>query len=204
MQRLILTITSIIFMSINANAQIEKTVDQANGLKIGQKAPVFEAMDASGNEFILKNEIQNQPVVVIFYRGYWCPVCNKHLSQIQDSLQLILEKGVKVVAISPEKPEYLEKMSLKTGAEFTLLYDDNNDIAKAYDVNFKPSSKLLFTYNVILGADMKNTHSDDSQQLPIPATYLINKDGKIVWRQFDRDYHYRASVKEIIKAVDKL
>lgn len=191
-------------MSINSNAQSEKTVDQASGLKIGQKAPMFEAIDASGNEFILKNEIKNQPVVVIFYRGYWCPVCNKHLSQIQDSLQLIMEKGVKVVAISPEKPEYLDKMSEKTGAEFTLLYDENNNIAKAYDVNFKPSSKQLFTYNVILGADLKNTHSDDSQQLPIPATYLINKDGKIVWRQFDRDYHKRASVKDILKAVDNL
>ena len=191
-------------MSTNANAQSEKTVDQANGLNVGQEAPLFEASDAAGNKFKLKNEIKNQPVVVIFYRGYWCPVCNKHLSQIQDSLQLIMEKGVKVLAISPEKPEYLDKMSEKSGAEFTLLYDENNDIAKAYDVNFKPSSKQLFTYNVILGADMKNTHSDDSQQLPIPATYLINKDGKIVWRQFDRDYHNRASVKDILKAVDNL
>lgn len=191
-------------MSTNTNAQNEKPVDEANGLKAGQKAPLFSAIDASGTKFILENEIKKQPIVVIFYRGYWCPVCNKHLSRIQDSLQLIREKGVKVVAISPEKPEYLDKMSEKSGAEFTLLYDEDNKIAKSYDVNFKPSSGQLFTYNVILSANLKNTHSNDYQELPIPATYLINKDGKIVWRQFDRDYHNRASVKEIIKAVDKL
>lgn len=191
-------------MSTNTNAQSEKTVDQANGLNVGQKAPMFEALDERGNKFKLKNEIKNQPVVIIFYRGYWCPVCNRHLSKVQDSLQLIVEKGVKVVAISPEKPEYLNKMAEKSGAEFTLLYDKGNSIAKAYDVNFKPSSKQLFTYNVILGADMKNTHSNDLQQLPIPATYLINKKGEIVWRQFDRDYHNRSSVKDIVEAVDNL
>jgi len=59
----------------------------------------------------------------------------------------------------------------------------------------------LFTYNVILGGKLKSTHSDESQRLPIPATYIIGENGKIIWRQFDHDYKKRSSVKEILKAL---
>ena len=89
-------------------------------------------------------------------------------------------------------------MANKTGAKFTLLYDEEYKIANAYDVTFTPSSKQLFTYNKFLGANLKETHSDDSQRLPIPATYIIEQNGTIVWRQFNPDYKNRSSVKEII------
>jgi peroxiredoxin len=184
--------------------QTEKRALDVHGLEVGVEAPSFSAMDADSSYFVLRNELNKGPVVLIFYRGFWCPVCNKHLAGIQDSLKLIEEKGAKVIAISPEKPEYLDKMAEKTGAEFTLLYDQGYKIAKAFDVNFKPTSKQLFTYNVLLMGNLKNTHSDRSQQLPIPATFIIDTNGRIVWRQFDPDYHNRASVKDILTALDKL
>lgn len=186
------------------NAQEYKTVNDAKGLKIGIKAPVFSAIDANGAEFILGKVLKTNPVVLIFYRGYWCPVCNKHLSQIQDSLQLINEMGAKVVAVSPEKPEYLNKMAEKSGAGFTLLYDEDYRIAEAYDVNFIPDAKQLFVYNTVLSAKLKKTHSDDSQRLPIPATYIISQEGIIIWRQFDPNYKKRSNVKEILQALTEL
>ncbi len=186
------------------NAQEYKTVNDAKGLKIGIKAPVFSAIDANGAEFILSKVLKTNPVVLIFYRGYWCPVCNKHLSQIQDSLHLINEMGAKVVAVSPEKPEYLNKMAEKSGAGFTLLYDEDYRIAEAYDVNFIPDAKQLFVYNTVLSAKLKKTHSDDSQRLPIPATYIISQEGIIIWRQFDPNYKKRSNVKEILQALTEL
>ena len=184
-------------------SQTEKSVEDAHGINVGESAPMFTAIDADSNQFSLKDELKNGHVVIIFYRGFWCPVCNKHLGSIQDSLKLIEQTGAKVIAISPEKPEYLDKMAEKTKAEFTLLYDEEYKIAEAYDVNFNPSSMQLFTYNVILGGKLKDTHSDDSQRLPIPATYIVNQQGKIIWRQFDHDYKKRSSVKDILNALGK-
>lgn len=184
-----------------AYAQKSRTVNDASGLSAGQMAPLFKAMDADSNLFILEDALKESPVVIIFYRGFWCPVCNEHLGSIRDSLKLIEEAGAKVIAISPEKPEYLNVMAEKTGAEFTLLYDEGYKIADAFDVTFKPTSMQLFTYNTVLNGKLKDTHSDNAQLLPIPATYIINVDGKIIWRQFDPNYKNRSSVEEILAAL---
>jgi len=191
-------------LSINtAQSQADRSVEEAHGIMVGTNAPMFTAIDADSNQFVLGEEIKKGPVVIIFYRGFWCPVCNKHLKSMQDSLKLIEATGARVIAVSPEKPEYLDKMAEKTKAEFTLLYDEDYKIADAYDVTFAPSGMQIFTYNVALGAKLKKTHSDDSQRLPIPATYIVNEDGLIIWRQFDHNYKKRSSAKEIIKALEE-
>lgn len=180
-------------------SQESRSVEEAKGLAVGAKAPNFVALDADSSSFNLFKTLKDGPVVIIFYRGFWCPVCNKHLAQIQDSLSLITAKGTTVVAISPEKPEYLDKMIEKTGASFRLLYDEGYKISDAYDVTFTPQKAELVIYNTVLGAKLKETHSDDSQRLPIPATYIINKNGVIVWRQFNPDYKERSRVKSILE-----
>ena len=197
----IFAIITLIILNLNLYPQNYRSANEAKGLNPGVEAPLFKAIDGSGTEFSLEDALQISPVVIIFYRGFWCPVCNKHLAQIQDSLQLIHDKGAIVIAISPEKPEYLDKMVEKSRASFTLLYDKDYKISDAYDVTFKPESKQLFVYNTLLGAHLKKTHSDESQRLPIPATYIINQDGIIVWRQFDPDYKNRSTVSEIVKAL---
>jgi len=182
----------------NLNAQTKRTANEANGLPVGTAAPHFTATDAGLNIFSLEEALKNGPVVLIFYRGFWCPYCNKHLAHLQENLKQITEKGASVIAISPEKPEYLDKMASKAGVKFTLLYDEGNKISDAYDVTFTPGAMDLFVYNYILNGKLKRTHSDDSQRLPIPATYIIGTDGTIIWRQFDPDYKKRSSVKDII------
>ncbi len=179
-------------------SQDTRGVDEARGLVVGTRAPEFSAINADSMEFSLSEALKAGPVVIIFYRGFWCPYCNKHIASVQDSLRLLTEKGATVVAVSPEKPEYLEKMADKTGAKFNLLYDEGYKISDAYDVTFTPEAKQLFVYNKVLNGKLKESHSDDSQRLPIPATYIIDASGKIVWRQFDPDYKKRSTVQEII------
>ena len=183
----------------NAMGQDYKKADELKGLKTGSTAPHFEAVDMNDNIFSLRDALNENPVVLIFYRGHWCPVCNKHLAKLQDSLQLILDRGVELIAVSPEKPELLKKTSEKTGAEFRLLHDEDYKIAAAYGVKFRPTGMQLATYNVALGADLKDAHSDETQQLPIPATYIIDQEGKIAWRHFNPDYKQRSQVKDILK-----
>lgn len=193
-----LTIT-LVFIMMNMNAQNTRKAEEANGLSVGVNAPDFQAKDENNKTFHLSEALKAGPVVMIFYRGHWCPVCNKHLGAIQDSLSLIMERGANVIAVSPQKPDYLQKMKDKTGAKFSLLYDEGYSIADAYDVTFTPETKELIIYNTALNAKLKKSQSDDSQRLPIPATYIINQEGKIVWRQFDPDYKNRSAVKEILK-----
>ena len=189
----------ILLASVNGVAQNTRGIEDAHGLQIGTRAPDYQAIDADSLTFILADALKKGPVVMIFYRGQWCPFCTKHLSTIQDSLKLVTDKGAIVVAISPQRPEYLKEMVDKTGATFRLLYDERYTISDAYDVSYTPTTRQLIRYNTGMQAKLKQTQSDDSQRLPIPATYLIDRDGVIVWRHFDPDYKKRSTIKEILE-----
>jgi peroxiredoxin len=206
--RKLLAITIFFFIQIVLHhplmSQDYRSAKEAKGLERRANAPMFHAKDMEGNDFSLQESLEKGPVVIIFYRGHWCPVCNRHLKTLQDSLNVIQQYGATLVAVSPEQVRLLGKTAEKTGAEFTLLFDENYHIAQAFDVQFRPDSMQRVMYNTTLGANLKEAHSDDSQQLPIPATFLIGKDGKIAWRHFDPDYRKRSSVKDIVEALQKL
>ncbi|NQU67935.1 MAG: AhpC/TSA family protein [Candidatus Marinimicrobia bacterium] len=175
-----------------------KSVKEANGLQVGDSVENFTALDLHDQTFILSNALKKGPVVIIFYRGQWCPFCNKHLRHLQNKLQLIYDKGASVIAVSPEKSEFIKRTAEKSHASFSLLYDEGYKISDLFDVTFKPDRILTTMYNTILRANLKKAHSDDSQRLPIPATFIIGGDGKIIWRHFDSDYKKRSTVSDII------
>ena len=200
-QKICITMLALLTMNISVLSQKYKTITEVKGLSIGAKAPMFTANDDNDVKYKLQKALKKGPVVVLFYRGQWCPVCNKHLSQLQDSLQQIYDKGATVVAISPETSAFLKQTRTKTNASFSLLYDKDYVIENAFDVTFKPEDKLVALYNEKLNAKLEKSHSDASARLPVPATFIINKKGIIVWRQFNPDYRIRASVKEIINNI---
>ncbi|WP_068473927.1 peroxiredoxin-like family protein [Saccharicrinis aurantiacus] len=193
-----LSLIAAILLSINIYSQEKIKAEGAKGIDIGSHINNFKATTDKGELFSLNDALKDGPVVFIFYRGFWCPVCNKHLAEMQDSLNLITDRGAQLIAISPEKPEYLNIMKDKTGAKFTLLYDENYEISDTFGVTFTPSKTTRTIYNIALGAKLKETHSDESERLPIPATYIINTDGTIIWRHIDPDYKNRANVKDIL------
>lgn len=179
-------------------AQQYNSAKELKGLSVGANVPMFTALNLKDEKIELTELLKNGPVVIMFYRGQWCPICNKHLKNLQDSLQAIYDKGAYVLAISPERSEFLKRTAEKTKASFDLLHDEDYKISKAYDVLFRPDSVSRFMYNTILRANLSEAHSDNSEQLPIPATFIISKDGKVVWRHFDPDYKKRSSIKDII------
>jgi len=191
---------SILSLSLSCKAQDKslKTVNDAKGLEVGQVVENFTATDVNNNPVSLEKTLEKGPVVLIFIRGQWCPICNRHMNTIQDSLKYIQDKGAQVVVISPEKPEFIEKTIEKSKAEFIVLYDEGQKISDYFDVTFNPDGKTKAIYNTVLGAKLKESHTDDSERLPIPATFIIDKNKKIIWRQFDPDYKNRSTVKDII------
>ena len=172
--------------------------DKPEGLFINSKAPDFKATDQYGNEIKLKDVLKDSLVVLVFYRGQWCPYCNRQLKRLEDSLQLIKEKGARLIAVTPEKPESISRTIEKTKASYPLLYDKEMKIMKAYAVTFEVDERTVSRYK---NADIDLLEANgqkDKAYLPIPAVYIISKEGSILYRYFDSDYKKRPTVKEII------
>ena len=189
----ILSLVFLLFAVIYVSAQ-----EAPEGLFINSKAPDFRAKDQHGKEIHLKDLLKNGKVVLIFYRGQWCPYCNKYLKKLEDSLQLIIGKGATVVAVTPELPENISKTIDKTNAGYSILYDEDLKIMKAYDVDFEVPENTLERYrNAGIKID-ENNGKKNGNFLPIPATYIIDKEANITYRFFQADYKKRPSVKEIL------
>jgi peroxiredoxin len=173
--------------------------EKPEGLFINSKAPDFKAKDQNGNEIALKDLRKKAPVVLVFYRGYWCPYCNKELERLQDSLQLITDRGAQLVAVTLEKQEGIAKTVEKTKASFPILTDDEMKIMKAYDVVYQVDEKTIARYKMAsIDLAANNGQKPDAVYLPIPAVYVINKQGEITYRYFESDYRKRPYVKEIL------
>ena len=171
--------------------------NQPKGLFVNDKAPNFSAKDQNDKLITLNNQVKKNTVVLIFYRGEWCPFCNKELKSIEDSLSFITAKGAVVLAVSPEKYENIAKTVIKTKASYSILHDDGLKIMKSYDVAFAVDSVTISRYKAY-GIDFANANGENGASLPVPAVYIINKQGKIIFRYFDADYRKRPSVKELL------
>jgi peroxiredoxin len=171
-----------------------------DGIMIGEKAPLFKAEDQHGNMVDLSEQLKKGPVVITFYRGQWCPFCNRYMSALQDSLLMIADKGASVIAITPEKGEEIQKTIEKSNAAFSVIYDKNHRIMDAYDVTFTMGGAKFLMYKSY-GIDINKASGNDDKALPIPATYIISKKGKVINRHFDNDYKKRMTVKEILDSL---
>jgi peroxiredoxin len=174
--------------------------EKPEGLFINSKAPDFKGTDQSGVAVNLKELRKKGPVVVLFYRGNWCPYCSRELKRFQDSLNLITEKGAQLVAISPEGAEGVSKTIEKTGAVFPILTDADMKISKNYQVAYAVDDRTVGRYKNA-GIDLLVLNGQKQAQLPVPAVYIINKEGSVIYRYFDADYKKRVSVKEILSEI---
>lgn len=171
--------------------------EKPEGLFISSKAPDFKGKDQDGNEIRLKDLLKKGKVVLVFYRGQWCPYCNKALSRLQDSLQFIIDKGASLVAVSPEKPENVKLMVEKTKASYPVLHDEGLKIMKAYDVEFEMEENTVTRYRNA-GIDIEKNNGSNGRYLPVPAVFIIDKESTVTYRFFEIDYKKRPSVKEIL------
>lgn len=167
--------------------------------KRGDKAPGFQGIDQNGENFDLSTQLEKGPVVLMFYRGYWCPYCNKQLAQMQDSIQFINERGGTVVAVTPEQPEYIEKTVDKTEASFKIIHDLDLTIMKTYGVEYKLDDAIDSRYKKKYDLDVAQVNGNNGTYLPVPATYIIDSDGSILFVFYDPDFKKRATVNEILK-----
>lgn len=179
------------------------TTSIPKGLNVGDNAPEITFTTAENKKETLVSYYQKQPVVIIFYRGYWCPVCNKHLTEFTQKAKQIEAAGAKLIAISSESYDNVAKTKKQTGANFTIISDADGSIRKAFDVNFKVTEEYQAMIHDKLKASIAETNANKQAELPVPATFIIDKTGKIVYKQFNPDYKIRASVEDILNNLPK-
>jgi len=170
------------------------------GIQLNEKAPLFEAKDQMDQTISLEKELEKGKVVILFYRGQWCPYCNRYMSALQDSLHLITQKGAKIIAITPEKNEEINKTIEKTNVSFSVIYDEGHKIMDAYDVTFTMSKTKHILYQTY-GININEASGNKDLALPVPATFIISKQGIVINRHFNEDYKLRMSVKDILQSL---
>jgi peroxiredoxin len=180
-----------------ASIVVAQTTTYPEGLKVGDAAPMFTAKDQSGKTINLKDALKNGPVVMLFYRGQWCPFCNKQLSHFADSLQMLMAKGASILAITPETADNVKKTIEKTKSSFAVLEDEGMAIMKQYKVNFAVDENTITRYKGY-GIDFDKANGSNGANLPVPATYIIGKDGIVKYVFFNTDYRKRASALDIL------
>ncbi|MBL0182533.1 MAG: AhpC/TSA family protein [Chitinophagaceae bacterium] len=191
MKKLILSL-GVLIVAVTLHAQ-----DGPKGLNVNDKAPEFSAKSQDGKPISLKEKLKAGPVVLVFYRGQWCPYCNRELKNLEDSLSLITAKGATLIAVTPEKPENISKTIEKTKATYPILFDEGLKIMKSYDVAFAVDPKTIEKYKGY-GIDFNEVNGANGTNLPVPAVYIINKNGGIIYKYFDADYRKRPSVKDLL------
>lgn len=172
-------------------------------LPIGTPAPGIIAADHNGNIIELDNLLQEGPVVLTFYRGEWCPHCNNYMMNLQDSMSMIQSYDATVLAITPESDMYIDESINKTGAEFSIIWDENHRIMDDYKVTFRLGGTKNTMYK-IAGINVKEASGSDHRMLPVPATYIIGTDGKIKGGFFNEDYTLRMPVRDILHVLEGL
>lgn len=183
-----------------ATAELEKNFVPA--LKVGDLAPDFTLPNATGEKITLKAALQNGPVVLNFYRGGWCPYCNLELRAYQQVLPQIKALGASLLAISPQTPDASLSTAEKNELAFEVLSDVGANVVTDYGLAFRLPEDLQKLYRE-LNHNLPEINGTPDWQLPIPATFVIDQNQRIVLAYMDVDYRNRLEPEEAIAALKK-
>lgn len=170
----------------------------AKGLAVGEKAPDFTSINASGNPVSLSEQLQSGPVVLKFYRGEWCPICNLDLQAVQRRLPEIKALGASLIAISPQSPDDALTAKEKNALEFEVLSDPTQTVIKAYNLQFDPGDDYHSR------RDLSEVNGDGSVLLPVPATFIVGQNSIVEAAHVEANYTERMVPEEIVEALERL
>jgi peroxiredoxin len=183
-----------------AAAQLSYSGLAERALKIGDHAPNFELPDGDGMLWRSENLLRRGPLVIVFYRGRWCAYCNAQLSALQEIHPQIADAGASLVAISPQtqKHSYMTRDMHKL--RFPVLSDQGNQVAKKFGLVYRLSPEMQAMYESIM-TKLPGYNGDQSWELPLAATYIVQADGNISWARIDADWRHRPEPEEILRIV---
>lgn len=169
-------------------AAIAQTTIIEHRLNVGDPAPDFSLPDSNGRTVTLSTLVKQGPVVITFYRGAWCGYCDLHLRAYHHILPQIQALGATLVAISPQSTAQSKKIALSN--DLTLLSDRGNQVARQYQLVYNVAAAMRQIY-VALGIDLAAYNDDDSGELPLPGTFIVDQAQRLLLTFVNPDYTRR-------------
>ena len=176
----------------------------APGLAIGDRAPNFTLPDALGQPITLADLLNQGPVVATFYRGEWCPYCNVQLRGLEATLARVRELDASLVAISPQAADHSLTLTEKNELTYPVLSDLDQEVIRAYRVQFTLGGDLEDLQVNVFQNDPATQNADHTRSLPVPATFVIDRDGVVAAAFVSADWRYRPEPADIIAVLETL
>lgn len=193
-------------MAKQVNSHIEQLIKSGAAefaLKEDEQAPDFTLPDALGQPVTLSQLLTQGPVIIIFYRGVWCPYCNLELRAYQKALPQLQELGATLVAISPQTPDHSLSTMEKQGLAFAVLSDVGNQVAREYGLVFT-LDKAARALHAQIGADLPAYNGDDSWELPVTATFLVDQSMTVRLASVDPNFFHRLDPSFVLARLKEL
>jgi len=171
---------------------------QLFGLQEGERAPDFTLHNPAGDAITLYEELTTGPVVLIVYRGGWCPYCNIQLRAFEQRLSDFRKHGAQLIAVSPQSPDHTLTQSESEQLSFHVLSDSDGQVAASYRLLYELPDVLQHTFKTLLKRDLAAFNATDRWILPVPATYLIDQNGIIRFAAVNPDFMQRTDPQEVI------
>jgi len=201
-KKLLIILIALLPLNVFADSDLE------GSLSVGEIAADFSLPNPDGKNISLYEELAKGPVVVSFYRGGWCPVCNRQLQEFQVNLSKIEDAGAKLIAISPETPSNSEKTAVKNLLKFEVLSDNGNELARKYGIIWQVPESDREGFSEWLksttGQTLEEFNNHEGYELPVPATFVIGKDKIVKYAFKDIDYKKRADINEVLETLKNL
>nr|WP_315193579.1 peroxiredoxin-like family protein [uncultured Flavobacterium sp.] len=173
---------------------------EEKSIKIGKIMPYFSLKNAK-NEIVNSFDIlKNGKMIIAFYRGSWCPYCNLELKALQEKMSKFKDKNATLVAISPQSPDNGLTVIEKHSLTFEVLTDKDNIFAKQLGIVFELQDFVLPYYQA-LGINLSSFNKSNDNSLPIPAVFVVDENGKIIYKFVDTNYINRIDIDELLKVL---
>ena len=200
---------SLSFQFGHADVPIAENAELVQPLGVGESAPRFMVRTVADEPFEFDPRELERPVLLISFRGGWCPYCNMHLAELRHVLPQIQSMGIDVYFLSGDRPEILyDSLKRETreqieGLDYTILSDSDAQAAIAFGVAFRSGGTLLERRR-IKGDDVADSSMERHGVLPVPSVYAIDKQGVIAFVYANPDYKIRLHADELLAVATKL
>lgn len=189
-------------------ATIERFVDRLSRYKAGENAPnvgdpmpPFVLPNETGRMIALTDLLARGPAIVTFHRGHWCPWCRISINTLARAHARVRALGAKIVVIVPDREQFTSEMKSDSGAPFPILTDMDNGYAMSLNLAIWVGDEMR-EYIQARGHTLPVYHGNHSWMLPIPATFVVGRDGRVRARFVDPDYRKRMQVEDLITALN--
>lgn len=188
---------TVLLSSFYLNAQVFEDAIDIKPLKVGEFIPDIEVSSVKGESVSISDLVKSQKTVLVFFRGGWCPYCNKHLSALGAMQEKITELGYKVIAVSPDSSEKLSKNIDRNNLNYELYSDSSTALIQAMGLAIKAADRYTNTL-------LNFSENQNSDVIPVPAVFLLSTNGEVLYNYTNPNYKERLEEKELLKALTSL